>query len=162
MGRGTAPRLGPGVVEGQQVRPDKPVSSIQRARRLRKHLSKPEALLWQVLRRSPGGYKFRKQHPAGPFVLDFFCARVNLAIEVDGFAHDIGDRPERDLRRDGWLSANRIDTMRVPAHDVLADAVAVADSIVAVVGERMRLFGKAPPSSRRDATSPSQGDGEDQ
>ena len=157
MGRGTARR----VVEGQQVRPDKPISSIKRARKLRQRLSKPEAMLWQILRTSPGGYKFRKQHPAGPFVLDFFCARANLAIEVDGFAHDTGDRPERDLRRDGWLSANRIDTMRVAARDVLADVVAVADSIVAVVGERMRLFGKTPPSSLRDATSPSQDDGED-
>jgi very-short-patch-repair endonuclease len=118
-------------------------------------------MLWQVLPSSPGGYKFRKQHPAGPFVLDFFCARANLAIEVDGFAHDTGDNPERDSRRDDWLSANRIDTLRVPARDVLADVVAVADSIVAVVGEGMKLFGKTPPSSLRDATSPSLDDGED-
>jgi len=143
------------------MRPGKPASSVKRARKLRQRLSKPEAMLWQVLRLSPCGYKFRKQHPAGPFVLDFFCARANLAIEIDGFAHDTGDRPERDSRRDDWLSANRIDTMRIPAHDVLADVVAVADSIVAVVGERMRLFGKTPPSSLRDATSPSRDDGED-
>lgn len=117
-------------------------------------------MLWQVLRRSPGEYKFRKQHPAGPYVLDFFCARANLAIEIDGFAHDTGNRPERDARRDDWLTENRIDTLRVPARDVLADVVAVADSIVAVVGERMRHFGKTPPSSLRDATSPSQVDGE--
>jgi very-short-patch-repair endonuclease len=143
------------------MRPDKPAKSVKRARRLRREMSLPEVRLWQLLRTSPGGHRFRRQHPAGPFVLDFFCARANLAIEIDGFSHDTGDRPMRDEARDAWLRERRIDTLRIPAADVLRDAVEVADAIAQVVEERLVSFGKAPPSALRAATSPSQVDGED-
>ena len=143
------------------MRPTKPEPSVKRAKRLRRELSLPEAMLWQVLRGSPNGHRFRKQHPAGPYVLDFFCARANLAVEIDGFAHQTGDRPIRDIGRDAWLAERRIDTLRIPASDVLRDAVEVAGSIIAVVEARLASFGKAPPSALRAATSPSQVDGED-
>jgi very-short-patch-repair endonuclease len=125
-------------------------------------MSLPEVKLWQILRTSPNGHRFRRQHPAGLFVLDFFCARANLAIEIDGFSHDTGDRPRRDENRDAWLRDLRIDTLRIPAADVLRDAIEVAGAIVRVVEERLARFGKeAPPSALRAATSPSQVDGED-
>jgi len=82
------------------MRPDKPAASVRRAKRFRRELSLPEAMLWQILRTSPAGHKFRKQHPAGTYCLDFFCARANLAIEVDGVSHIMGDRPVQDDRRD--------------------------------------------------------------
>ena len=144
------------------MRPDKPARSVRRAKRLRRDLTLPEAMLWHILQTSPNGHKFRKQHPAGTYILDFFCARANLAIEIDGIAHDMGDNPDRDANRDHWLRANRIDTVRIPAPDILDSAPAVAQSIIDLVEERLRSFGKAPPSSLRDATSPSQVDGEDQ
>ncbi len=144
------------------MRPDKPAKSVHRAKRFRRDLSLPEAMLWQCLRASPSGYKFRKQHPAGPYILDFFCARANLAIEIDGISHDMGDRPARDDRRDQFLRTHRIDTIRIPARDVLDSVEAVAQSIVELVENRLAAFGKTPPSSLRDATSPSQVDGEDQ
>ena len=118
-------------------------------------------MLWRLLRGSPGGFRFRRQHPAGPFVLDFFCARANLAVEIDGFSHDAGDRPIRDARRDAWLAEHRIDTLRIPAADVLRDVPGVADSIVAAVKQRLVALGKAPPSALCAATSPSQVDGEE-
>ncbi len=142
------------------MRPAKPSISVKRAKRFRRELTKPEFRLWQHLRTSPGGHRFRNQHPAGPYILDFFCARANLAIEVDGFAHDTGDRPERDARRDAWLAENRVDRLRFAASDVLKDVTEVVNAILAVVEERLVRFGKAPPSSLRDATSPSQVDGE--
>ena len=109
------------------MRPNKPAASVKRAKRRRAQLSKPEAVLWQLLRQSPSGHKFRKQHPAGEYDLDFFHARSNLAIEVDGLSHDLADRPDRDAKRDAWLAAHRIDTMRIAALDVLKDAVGAAD-----------------------------------
>ena len=122
-------------------------------------MSLPEVLLWRELKRS--GLHFRKQHEAGDYVLDFFCARANLAIEVDGFSHETGEQPQRDAQRDAWLLARRIDTVRIPASDVLRDPAAVAGSITALVAARLDSFGKAPPSGLRPATSPSQVDGED-
>ncbi|HMS20409.1 endonuclease domain-containing protein [uncultured Sphingorhabdus sp.] len=151
-----------GLTEGTSVRPEKPLASIKRAKRFRRELTKPEVMLWQILRQSPGGHKFRKQHPAGHYVLDFFCARANLAIEVDGFAHDSGDRPERDARRDAWLAEHRIDTLRIPAVFVLKDATEAVNAIIATIEDRLICFGKAPPSvASATATSPSQVDGEE-
>jgi very-short-patch-repair endonuclease len=150
-----------GLTEGFSVRPDKPANSITRARRLRKEMSLPEVLLWRFLKGSPGGYKFRKQHPAGSYDLDFFCARANLAIEVDGFAHDTGNRPQQDMRRDQWLREHKIDTLRIPATEVLKDPHAIAEAIIETVEERIASFGKTPPSLLRNATSQSQVDGED-
>jgi very-short-patch-repair endonuclease len=143
------------------MRPAKSSVLVKRAKRFRRELTTPEFLLWQLLRTSPSGYKFRNQHPAGPFILDFFCARANLAIEIDGFAHDTAGRPERDAARDMWLAERRIDTLRIPATEVLKDATEVANSVIATVEDRLNRFGKAPPSSLRDATSPSQVDGEE-
>ena len=144
------------------MRPEKPAKSVHRAKKLRRDLSLPEAMLWKFLRGSPCGYKFRKQHPAGPYILDFFCARANLAIEIDGITHIMSNRPDRDDRRDQFLREHRIYTLRIPARDVLDSAETVAQSIVDIVEDRLHSFGKAPPSSLRDATSPSQVDGEDQ
>jgi len=73
------------------------------ARKLRRQMSLPEVLLWQELRRNPQGVKFRRPHPVGPYVIDFYCARAKTGIEIDGLAHDAGDRPEQDELRTEWL-----------------------------------------------------------
>ena len=142
-------------------RPDKPAATVRRANQLRRKMSLPEVLLWRELRGAAHGLHFRKQHPAGDYVLDFFCARANLAIEIDGIAHDMGERPQRDIARDAWLQEHRIDTLRWPASEVLRDPGAAAEAIIAVVKERLVQFGKTLPSGLRPATSPSQFDGED-
>jgi very-short-patch-repair endonuclease len=98
------------------------------ARRLRKNLSLPETLLWRRLRGAK--VRIRKQHPIGPYVLDFYCPSAKLAIEVDGFAHDTGDRPRRDEIRTEWLESQGLKIMRIPAKDVLADPDSVADSLL--------------------------------
>jgi very-short-patch-repair endonuclease len=146
---------------GHLMRPGKPARTVESAKRLRREMSLPEVLLWRFLRRSPNDTRFRKQNAAGDFIVDFFCAWANLAIEIDGKSHDAGDRPQRDMERDEWLREHRIDTLRIPASEVRADPALVAEGILGVVEERLARFGKAPPSSLRVATSPSQVDGED-
>ena len=95
-------------------------------------MSLPEGLLWRELRRKAGGVKFRNQHPVGPYVIDFYCAVVKLGFEIDGVAHDMGDRSERDVARDAWLAERGIRVVRIPAKDVLADPTAIAAQIVAL------------------------------
>jgi very-short-patch-repair endonuclease len=90
----------------------------------------PEVLLWRELRARPGGLKFRRQHPAGPYVLDFYCEAAKLAVEVDGEAHERGDMPGRDKERDEWLRVAGIRTLRVPAREVLQNVEAVVLAIV--------------------------------
>ena len=69
--------------------------------------------------RASGLPTFRRQHPIGPSVLDFYRAKARLAIEIDGMSHDVGDRPERDIRRDAWLEARELTVMRIPANEVM-------------------------------------------
>lgn len=107
-----------------------PKPTIRRARKLRRKMSLPEVLLWNILRQRPNGLKFRHQHPIGGYVLDFYCLEHKCAIEIDGIAHDMGDRPERDAVRDDWLRRRRIKVVRIPAAHVLESAETVAQSIV--------------------------------
>ncbi|MGI8611412.1 MAG: endonuclease domain-containing protein [Sphingomicrobium sp.] len=104
------------------------------ARSLRRALTLPEGLLWRALRRRPNNLKFRRQHPCGPYVLDFYCESARLGIEVDGIAHDMGDRPQRDASRDRWLTDNGIGVLRIPARHELDDLDAVVRQITAACG----------------------------
>ena len=103
------------------------------ARKRRREMSFPEVLLWQDLRKEPGGWYFRREHPAGPYFLDFYCAKAKLCVEVDGEAHARGDRPERDARRDAWLAGHGVRVLRVPAAEVLCDLDAVLRHILDVI-----------------------------
>jgi len=118
-----------GETEGQLPR-KRIERNVARARELRDRLSLPEALLWRLLKGSPDGVHFRSQHPVGDYVLDFYCARARVAFEIDGYAHDLGDRPERDAARDAWLKEQGIEVLRIPAAEVLKSPEDVAESIV--------------------------------
>src|SRR5580658_11125907 len=97
-----------------------PQKTIHSARNLRRKLSTPEARLWNRLReRLPGKPVFRRQHPIGPYVLDFYCAKANLAIEIDGVSHDMADRPRRDENRDAWLKKQGVTVVRIPAAELM-------------------------------------------
>jgi very-short-patch-repair endonuclease len=94
---------------------------VRRSKALRRDMSLPEVLLWTQLRKRSLGYKFRHQHSSGPYALDFYCAAAAPCVEVDGAAHDMGDHPKRDVRRDAWLAERGIKTLRIPAEEILRD-----------------------------------------
>ena len=129
-----------GVTEGYLPRKKQP-RNVARARQLRREMSLPEVLLWQHLKGAPGGVQFRKQHSIGNYFLDFFVAKLKLAIEIDGIAHDMGDRPTRDEARDVFLRGEGIEVVRIPATEVLKSPEDVAESLVAYCA------GKTPPSA---------------
>ena len=113
-----------------------PWETVKRARKLRSEMSLPETLLWRELRKRPGDFKFRRQHPAGAYVLDFYCAAVRLAIEVDGAAHDGNEAARRDAARSNFLRSQDVATLRIPANVVLRDMEAAVERIVEVCRER--------------------------
>lgn len=123
----------------RDISPRPKTGTVNKARTLRREMTLPEVLLWQVLRQRPDGLKFRRQHAAGPYVLDFYCGDARLAIEVDGEAHERGDRPARDSARDAWLEWRGIATLRVPAREVLRDLGAVVRLVTAEAGARLPL-----------------------
>lgn len=104
------------------------------ARAQRKAPSLPEGLLCCELRGKAGGLKFRRQHPVGQYVIDFYCAAAKCGFEINGVAHDMGERPARDDARDAWLTERGIRVMRVPAREVLGDPVGVAEAMVRICG----------------------------
>ncbi|MCP4384439.1 MAG: DUF559 domain-containing protein [Hyphomicrobiales bacterium] len=91
----------------------------------------PEVRLWMRLRaRHPGRLVFRRQHPVGPYVIDSYCAAARLAVEIDGWGHAVGDRPERDERRDAWLRQRGIRTLRIPAVEVMQQCDETVERVV--------------------------------
>ena len=90
--------------------------SYERARAFRRNLTPPEARLWVHLKGDRlGGLGFRKQHPIGPYILDFYCAAAKLAVEVDGASHATEERAAHDARRTIWLGGKGIRVIRIAA-----------------------------------------------
>ena len=108
--------------------------AYQRARELRRAMTKPERLLWWALRGDKTGFHFRKQHAAGPYVLDFYCDRARLCVEVDGASHEF--TVNRDGARDRYLGRWGIETLRVSAHEVLTNLHGVVDHITETARKR--------------------------
>jgi very-short-patch-repair endonuclease len=94
-------------------------NAFRRARKLRREMTKPERLLWWALKADKTGFHFRKQHAAGPYVLDFYCDRARLCVEVDGSSHEL--TTVHDQARDRYLARWGIATLRVPAREVLTN-----------------------------------------
>lgn len=112
-------------------------------------MTPPEARLWTRVRAHRlQGYKFRRQHPVGPYILDFYCAAARLAVEVDGRYHEHPDQIAHDRRRTRWLASQGIRVMRIAAHDVRDELHGVLAFIARVVRERMADIGAAPSTTR--------------
>ena len=126
--------------------------AVKLARTLRKNMTVPERLLWQRLRLRPDCYKFRRQHPIGPYVADFCCLSERFVIEVDGSAHDHVDRVKFDERRVAFLRQNGFRVLRVNASRVLADADDAAEAIVARVANPLHQPAAGPPPRTGEAS----------
>ena len=104
--------------------------TIENARQLRRVMTLPEVVMWAWLRSRPFGLRFRRQHPIGRYIADFYCPAHKLIIEIDGIAHDMGENPRRDAYRDDWLKRLGFRVVRIPAADVLDDFDAVVRMIL--------------------------------
>ena len=80
---------------------------------LRNNSTAAEATLWKMLKKSQvGGFKFRRQHSVGKFILDFYCPKLQLAIELDGQPHANPVNIASDIKRDEWLNQQGITVLR--------------------------------------------------
>ncbi|MDP1661050.1 MAG: endonuclease domain-containing protein [Phycisphaerales bacterium] len=102
---------------------------------LRDDLSPPELHLWLRIKRARQlGYPFRRQHPLGPYIADFYCHRARLVIEVDG-AHHLTN-VEHDHARDRWMVENGLVVVRFTAIEVGRDPDAAAATCLRIARER--------------------------
>jgi len=105
------------------------VTKTRSARRLRKNSTPAEQRLWRCLRsRSLHGFKFVRQEPIGPYVVDFVCREKRLIIEVDGSQHA---ESKRDAARDQWLVDRRYRVLRFWNNEVLGNIEGVWNVIFA-------------------------------
>jgi very-short-patch-repair endonuclease len=101
-----------------------------RARNLRANMTDAEARLWRALRRDQlNGLHFRKQHPIGPFTVDFYCPSLRLAVEVDGGQH-AEQRKQADDRRTNWLAEKGVTIVRYWNNDVLSNLEGVLSDLL--------------------------------
>lgn len=108
-----------------------PPHMLQRCRELRRRLTDAEALLWSLLRNQQlKGMKFRRQHPHGSFIVDFYCHAARLAIELDGGVHALPEQSWRDSQRTRALEAEGIHVLRFWNHEVLKNTEGVLETIL--------------------------------
>jgi len=106
----------------------------QRRRELRQNQTEAEKTLWARLRNKQlQGMRFFRQYSIGPYILDFYCPQMRLAIELDGGQHTENCRKEYDEARSAYLQAHCINVMRFWNHEVLIDT----DSILNRIAERV-------------------------
>jgi len=107
-----------------------PPDLLSFARHLREQQTDAEKLIWALLRnRGLRGFKFRRQHPVEPCVLDFYCEETRLAVELDGVQHEASDTRARDERRSEFLRDSGIRVLRFRNEQVLGDTLGVLREI---------------------------------
>lgn len=97
-------------------------SSTVKARALRRRMTPAESVLWSLVRNNRLGVHFRRQVPFGPYVLDFLCLSVMLAVELDGPQHFRPDALEYDRERDEYLRAHELTVMRFTNKEMLQNS----------------------------------------
>ena len=109
------------------------------ARSLRKTPTRAEQTLWRLLRdRRFAGFKFRRQHPVGPYVLDFYCVSAKLAVEVDGDVHGIPSQKNHDVVRDAYLMKQGIRMLRFWNLELAGHMEGVLDTIFGELSKSVR------------------------
>src|SRR5262245_24740440 len=108
-----------------------------RARELRRDSTWAEKLMWRWLRdRRFNGYKFRRQHPAGKYFLDFFCEEARLAVELDGREHGHPAQRAKDQERDNYMESLGIKTLRFWNSKLRRERRSIRDTIFQALQER--------------------------
>ena len=103
----------------------------RRRQALRNDPPEPERRLWQYLRgKQTQGHKFRRQHGVGPYILDFYCPQLQLAIELDGDSHYQGAGMVHDAVRDRYLRSQNITVLRYTNRNVMENLEGVYADIL--------------------------------
>lgn len=118
---------------------------IHFARELRRNSTDAERRVWSCLRAGRlGGHVFRRQHPVGKYIADFYCHAARLVVELDGGQHAEADAAASDARRTAVMAAAGMHVIRFSDYDALTDTEAVALTILQEV-ERRLTAGPPPP-----------------
>jgi imidazole glycerol-phosphate synthase subunit HisF len=126
-GRGGNPYKQGGMFEGASH------LIFENAKKLRRNMTAAETFLWQHLRAGLNGFKFRRQHPIGLYIADFYCHKVRLIIEVDGSIHNLSDIKDSDELREGELMKWGYTAIRFTNEQVMK----TAEEVLKIISEKM-------------------------
>jgi very-short-patch-repair endonuclease len=118
------------IIPGQRVTKEK----LQRAKELRQDMTPAEKILWQELRGNKLGVHFRRQQIIAGFIVDFYCHRAALVIEVDGDIHDL--QKEEDVRREKVLKELGLKVVRFKNDEVILDLSGVVGKIKELIRDK--------------------------
>ena len=128
-----------------------PEQLLEYARSLRSSQTDAENLLWMLLRsRRLAGFKFRRQHPVGKYILDFYCHEVKLAVELDGSGHNDDKQACYDNERSINLMDSGFMVLRFWNDEVLKNTCVVLEVIYAAMVERQAKAPSPLPLSQRE------------
>jgi very-short-patch-repair endonuclease len=99
------------------------------ARKLRRDMTDAERKLWSLLRNNRLGVKFRRQVPYGPYILDFYCVKARLVIELDGSQHYTPEGRKKDAVRDAYLRSDGLEVLRFTNYEMLSNEEGVEQVI---------------------------------
>ncbi len=104
------------------------------ARKLRDNMTGAEQKLWEYLKSKPSGFKFTRQHPLGNFVLDFYCHKLRISIEVDGGYHLTAEQKNKDSERTAYIASLGITEYRFANEEVIVNL----DRTIEIINEILR------------------------
>ncbi|MGB9755176.1 DUF559 domain-containing protein [Roseiflexus castenholzii] len=123
-------KLRPRTLGGQADWSGIPIALRGRSKDLRREMTPPERTLWSVLRNGQTGFTFRRQHPIGPYIADFYSREARLVVEVDGvIAHSTEASLAHDQARDQYLRLLGLEVLRIPAREVEHNLAGVYEAI---------------------------------
>jgi very-short-patch-repair endonuclease len=112
-------------------------TTVSRSRKLRREMTKVEGRLWWFLRMKQYKYKFRRQHPIGPYIVDFVCIDKKLIVELDGSQH--AEQQTYDQHRDAFLQSNGYRVLRFWNNAVTENIEGVIEEILKALQDPHRL-----------------------
>lgn len=129
--------------------PDYTKSNISIARMLRRKMTDAERKLWSLLRNNQLGVKFRRQVPFGKYVLDFYCAKGKVCVELDGSQHYTKAGQGKDEERDHYLRGEGVEVLRFSNIEMLQNQDGVLQVIFEKIQQRMQKQTPSLPSPKR-------------
>ncbi|MEP7135648.1 MAG: DUF559 domain-containing protein [Chloroflexota bacterium] len=119
------------IIPGQKVTKEK----LERAKELRREMTPAEKLLWQEVRAKKLGVRFRRQQIIQGFIVDFYCHKAALVVEVDGDVHDL--QQEEDAKREAALSALGLRVVRFRNDEVVRNVSAVVGKMREIISSKI-------------------------
>jgi very-short-patch-repair endonuclease len=108
---------------------------FRNAHMLRVGMTEAEKKLWEYLRQKPLGFKFRRQHPLAFYILDFYCHKMKLSIELDGEYHHSEEQKEKDAERTEYINSLGIREIRYPNSIVMNNLDLVIKELESLIKE---------------------------